>query len=159
MKARSCNHSIIPAACTMRFMRAMHAATGGNPGILSMRSMRSMRGGFISLSCYAFYGMRVSVTAYLLQGPQITENKSQRIKRIERICVFFSAIGGPMHFMRSVRGGFNFRSQGPPESCLDIHRHRHRHRHTHIYTHTHTHTHICTMICVRFDADDSQLTR
>jgi hypothetical protein len=29
--------------------------------------------------------MRVSVTAYLLQGPPITENKSQRIERIERI--------------------------------------------------------------------------
>ncbi len=30
-------------------------------------------------------GMRVSVTAYLLQGPPITENKPQRIERIERI--------------------------------------------------------------------------
>jgi hypothetical protein len=30
-------------------------------------------------------GMRVGVTAYLLQGPPITENKSQRIERIERI--------------------------------------------------------------------------
>ncbi len=33
----------------------------------------------------AVTGMRVSVTAYLLQGPPITENKPQRIERIERI--------------------------------------------------------------------------
>ncbi len=30
-------------------------------------------------------GMRVGVTAYLLQGPPITENKPKRIERIERI--------------------------------------------------------------------------
>jgi hypothetical protein len=30
-------------------------------------------------------GMRVSVMAYLLQGPPITENKPQPIERIERI--------------------------------------------------------------------------
>jgi hypothetical protein len=30
-------------------------------------------------------GMRVIVTAYLLQGAPIAENKSQRIERIERI--------------------------------------------------------------------------
>jgi hypothetical protein len=30
-------------------------------------------------------GMRVSVTAYLLQGPLIMEYKSQRIERIDRI--------------------------------------------------------------------------
>jgi hypothetical protein len=33
-------------------------------------------------------GMRVSVTAYLLQGPPIMENRSQRIERIEScVCV------------------------------------------------------------------------
>jgi hypothetical protein len=57
----------------------------------SMRSMRSLVG-FSPQSGAPAQGtvvragiLRVSVTADLLQGPPITENKSQRIERIERI--------------------------------------------------------------------------
>ncbi len=65
-------------------------------------------------------GMRVSVTAYLLQGPSITENKFQRTEA-QNYALYQGHGHGHGHgvfilatsSMRSIRGGFIFRNRGP----------------------------------------------
>jgi hypothetical protein len=62
-------------------------------------------------------GMRVRITAYLLQGPPIAENKSRRIERIERIEHVLLSLGPKLQAIYEINPCFNCKSP-TVVSCL-----------------------------------------